>query len=553
MWTSAYEQLQPEMALVHERGCDMRVFQFENQKRMYGNNRNRRGGNGNMSEKEILISVFQTAINFMMQQGSYSGTSRGGQFTMTQVDNPYYYRPLFYNFRYNIYSSDWPMAKRMVESITNTNSNNNGGEWLRRMNGLSEDEKALILMGKYDFNRIMSDPEWEDLADNALALKTQDFFAPVSAAMGYEAMIDSITAKTREKEFSNVSFDSILDWLQTFSGVSLKEKIDAWDEPVRLACYKIGNPQMTTVTTDTADIYQAEIAVENISDYPGYVTLEYVFFETENAGDEDKPKKMLISVAPHETRRIVTHWFNTPSRIDVNTMLSSNLPHLVRLDNSNWSTYTGTDLTPEGVYSLRTGVDNTLPGEIIVDNEDKELFTLSRPIRTGYLSKWIDKSREKKNEFTYEGFSDWRTYTLWTLVTDQSMYGDYIRSAYIISPGDGSQYARWSVPLTDAGVYDVYFYTSPDMYDNNNRNRRWNNNNNNNNNGRRVTNDYNFEIEQFNMQDRVSLNMWRAEEGWNLLGTFRFEADTVKVSLNNRSGVSVIVADAVRLVKRVRD
>ena len=553
VWTSAYEQLQPEMALVHERGCDMRVFQFENQKRMYGMGGNRHRGNNNMSEKEILISVFQTAINFMMQQGSFSGSNRGGQFTMTQTDNPYYYMPLFYNFRYNIYSSDWPMAKRMVESITNTNSNNNGGEWLRRMNGLSEDEKALILMGKYDFNRIMSDPEWEDLADNALALKTQDFFAPVSAAMGYEAMIDSITAKTREKEFSNVSFDSILDWLQTFSGVSLKEKIDAWDEPVRLACYKIGNPQMTTVTTDTADIYQAEIAVENISDYPGYVTLEYVFFETENAGDEDKPKKMLISVAPHETRRIVTHWFNTPSRIDVNTMLSSNLPHLVRLDNSNWSTYTGTDLTPEGVYSLRTGVDNTLPGEIIVDNEDKDLFTLSRPIRTGYLSKWIDKSREKKNEFTYEGFSDWRTYTLWTLVTDQSMYGDYIRSAYIISPGDGSQYARWSVPLTDAGVYDVYFYTSPDMYNNNNRNRRWNNNNNNNNNGRRVTNDYNFEIEQFNMQDRVSLNMWRAEEGWNLLGTFRFEADTVKVSLNNRSGVSVIVADAVRLVKRVRD
>ena len=47
--------------------------------------------------------------------------------------------------------------------------------------------------------------------------------------------------------------------------------------------------------------------------------------------------------------------------------------------------------------------------------------------------------------------------------------------------------------------------------------------------------------------------MWRADEGWNLLGTFRFEADTVNVSLNNRSGVRVIVADAVRFVKRVRD
>ena len=554
VWTSAYEQLQPEMALVHERGCDMRSFQFENMKRMYGNGGNRRRGNNNMSEKEILVNVFVSAINFMMQSGSYSGSSRNGQFTMTQTDNPYYYRPLFYNFRYNIYSSAWPMAKRMVESLTNTNTNNGNGDWIRRMNGLSEDEKALILMGKYDFNRIMSDPEWEDLADNALALKTNDFFAPVSAAMGYEAMIDSITAKTREKEFSNVSFDSVLIWLQDISGVSLKEKIDAWDEPVRLACYKIGNPQVTTVTTDTADIYQAEIAFENISDYPGYVTVEFVFYEIENAGDEDKPTRMMISVGAHETRRIVTHWFNTPSIINVNTMLSSNLPHNVRLDNSNFSTYTGTDLTPEGVYTLRSGVDNTLPGEIIVDNEDSELFSLSRPIRTGYLSKWIDKSREKKNEFIYQGFSDWYNYTLWTLVTEQNLYGDYIRSAYIISPGDGSQFARWKVPLEDAGVYDVYFYASPDMYNNNNRNRRWNNNNNynNNNNGRWTPTDYNFEIGQFDMWDPVSLNMRRAEEGWNMLGTFRFEADTVNIRLNNKSGVSVVIADAVRLVKRER-
>lgn len=238
-------------------------------------------------------------------------------------------------------------------------------------------------------------------------------------------------------------------------------------------------------------------------------------------------------------------------------MLSSNLPHEINLNNTDWSTFEGTELTAEGVYNVRGGVDNTLPGEIIVDNEDSNLFSLSRPLRTGYLSKWIDKAKEKKNEFMYEGFSDWRTYSQWTLVTDQNLYGDYIRSAYLISPGDGGQYARWSIPLEVAGVYDVYYYAAPNMYENNNRNRRWNNNNNNNwnnnnNNGRRVTNDYNFEIGQFNTSDHVSMNMWRAEEGWNLLGTFRFEADTVRVTLNNRSGIRIIVADAVRLVKRER-
>ena len=549
VWTSAYEQLQPEFALVHERGFDMGRFQFRNVKQRYRNWRNR---NNNMSEKETMVRILYDTFDFLMDSQSWGGGNRRmfGQFSMNQTDNPYYYRPLFYNFRYNVYSSDWPMANRMVEALTNVNQNNSNN-WMRRMNGLSEDEKALMLMNKYDFDRIMSDTEWEDVADNALSLKTKDFFAPVMAAMGYEAMVDSISAWTREREFINVSFDSILNQIQDFSGIDLSSRIKAWNDQSGLSCYKIGTPAITTVVTDTADIYQAEIAIENISDNPGYVNVEFVFYQMENAGDEDKPKSMVISLDAHETRRIVTHWFNIPNSISVNTMLSSNLPHEINLYNSDWSSYEGTDLTPEGVYTMREGVDNTVSGEIIVDNENSELFSLSRPLRTGYLSKWIDKARENNNEFIYEGFSDWRTYSQWTLVTDQNLYGDYIRSSYIISPGDGSQFARWNVPLTSAGVYDVYYYASPDMYQNNNRNRRWNNNNNNNN-GRWQPTDYNFEVEQFNMKDRVSMNMNRADEGWNLVGTFRFEADTVRVTLNNKSGARVIVADAVKLVKRER-
>lgn len=546
VWTSAYEQLQPEFALVHERGSDMFMFQFRNVRQRY---RNWRGRNNNMSEKEIMYSILYDTFDFLMDSQSIGGNNRRrfGQFSMTQVDNPYYYRPLFYNFRYNVYSSDWPMANRMIENLTNDGQNYSNG-WMRRMNGLSEDEKALMLMGKYDFGRIMSDSEWEDIADNALGLKTRDFFAPVMVAMGYEAMVDSIAAWTREREFINVSFDSILNRVQAHSGIDLQDRIEAWNDQVKLACYKIGTPQVTTVVTDTADIYQTEVSIENISDNPGYVNVEFVFWEMENAGDEDKPKSMVISLDAHETRRVVAHWFNTPNSININTMLSSNLPHEINLYNSDWSSYEGTELTAEGVYTMREGVDNSVEGEIIVDNENSGLFSLSRPLRTGYLSKWIDKAREKNNEFTYEGFSDWRTYSQWTLVTDQNLYGDYIRSSYLISPGDGSQYARWKVPLTQAGVYDVYYYAAPNLYQNNNRNR-WNNNNNN---GRWQPADYNFEVEQFNMKDRISMNMNRADEGWNLIGTFRFEADTVNVTLTNKSGVRVVVADAVKLVKRER-
>lgn len=540
VWTSAYEQLQPEIALIHERAYDIGTFQLKERWNMYTRAWNR---NNNMSEKDIQISILREALSFMIRDQDYNGSGRNGRYTITAVDNPYYMRPLFTNFRYNVYSSDWPMANRMVEAVTGGNISES--DWVRRMNGMSEDEKALFLMGKYGFDHLMSNPDWEELADNALSLKTRDFFAPASEAVGYEAFVDSIIAHTREREFANISFDSILSWVEDYSGIDLQAGKEEWNGRAQLACYKIGSPIIAHVITDTADVYQAEIAVENISDNPGYVIVQLTFWNMENAGDEEKPKTFMMGIGAHETRKLVTHWLNMPSRISVNTMMSSNLPHDVVLDGSDWSTYDGEVLTPEGVYAVRTGVHNTEPGEIIVDNEDTTLFSLSRPIRTGYLSKWLDKARKKENEFVYQGFQDWNTYPQWIPITDQELYGDYIRSAYVISHGDGSQFARWSVPLTDAGTYDVYYYATPRMY--NNRNRRWNNNNND---GRRQTNDYNFEIVQFETVDRVSMNMNRADEGWNLLGTFRFEADTVRVTLNNKSGISIIVADAVKMVKR---
>lgn len=236
-------------------------------------------GGGDISEKEVLISILRDALYFMSVEQDYTGSGRNGRFTMTTVDNPYYMRPLFINFRYNVYSSDWPMANRMVEAVTGGNTS--GDEWLRRMNGMSEDEKALFLLGRYGFDRVMSNPDWEDLADNALSLKTRDFFAPASEAVGYEALIDSIIAHTREREFANISFDSILSRVEGYSGIDLQARKEEWNGRAQLACYKIGSPTITNVVIDTADVYQAEIAVENISDNPGYVTVQFEFWNIE--------------------------------------------------------------------------------------------------------------------------------------------------------------------------------------------------------------------------------------------------------------------------------
>ncbi|MCR5713388.1 MAG: hypothetical protein K6F98_00470, partial [Bacteroidales bacterium] len=63
-------------------------------------------------------------------------------------------------------------------------------------------------------------------------------------------------------------------------------------------------------------------------------------------------------------------------------------------------------------------------------------------------------------------------------------------------------------------------------------------------------NGYNFKLTQGHaINEDVFLNMNWASAGWNLLGTYVFEADTAQLILNNESRQRSIVADAVRLVK----
>ena len=177
--------------------------------------------------------------------------------------------------------------------------------------------------------------------------------------------------------------------------------------------------------------------------------------------------------------------------------------------------------------------------EIIVDNEDAQLFTLSTPPTSGYLGEWINQNSEEE-EFKYVGVNEWRSPARWTSTTDQNYYGKSIRSAVVVRSGKGDQYAEWKIPVPNAGRYELYYYARrPEQL---RRENRW---------GRKKYY-YHFTVssEMDEFEEKAELNMRRSDDGWNLLDTYGITGDTLIVRLTDESELNMIAADAVKLVRK---
>lgn len=551
-WTAAQEKMQPEMVLVPEKMYNNWRFEVKGLRERAITNRERggrgggrgRGGRGgqNMTDLEIEMQIFRDMLYFMYDTNASVDWQTGqmGRSTVTVKASPYYIFPQMYNFKYNIYSTKWPVANRMIELMLQ--GNEQGNNWMRNVNGLSNDEKSLMLMQKYSFKEVQNLTEHRDLLNNLIKLQSKKLFLDAERNMGVQAFRDTLFAHIKANAFRNLSFEALLDTLEIISDTQLKNQLDSWNHPMELTEFMIGTPSVTKIETETMEIYQAEIIISNLSDQPGSINMRMQFWSQGGNTDyqifdgEEKPVEWIVDFQPHETKRIVTHWEENPGTFIINTLFSKNLP--VQVTARNQRVEEVYILTEEGEYTLSENFMDDKE-EIIVDNEDAHLFTLSTPPPSGYLGEWINKNTEEE-EFKYVGINEWQAPARWTLTTDQNYYGRSIRSAVHIRSGKGDQYAQWKIPVPNAGRYELYYHVRrPEQL---RRENRW---------GRKKY-FYHFTInsEADDYEDKYELNMRQTDDGWNLIGTYGLTGDTLIVRLTDESELKMIAADAVKLVKK---
>ena len=553
-WTQAQEKMQPEMVLVPEKMYNSWRFNIKQQKVLRQNQqRGGRGGRGgwggrggqSMTDYDVQMAVFRDMLYFMWDRSSGYDFQEGamGRGSVSVQESPFHIFPQMYNFRYNIYSSEWPVANRLIElMLQNNGSGGMGNSWMRDVNGLSNEEKALMLMQDASFKDLLKETEYRDLMNNLIMLQGKKLFLDAERKLGVQAFRDTLSAHVLSNAFRNLSFEQLLDTLGQIAGTDIRSRLTEWNSPSQLAEFMIGTPVITFVETPTQEIYQAEMVLTNMSDRPGSVNMQLQFWSNREGdgkqyfNDEEKPTEWIVDFEPHQTKRLVSHWEEMPSAFNINTLFSKNLPVMVTVRPGRAEeAYV---LLDEGEYVLTEGfLENE--EEVIVDNEDSLLFSLSEAPPSGYIGELINKNTEEEN-FKYVGVNEWRAPARWTATTDQSFFGKSVRSAVVIRSGKGEQYAEWKIPVPSPGRYELYYYAQrPEQL---RRNNGW---------GRQKYL-YNFIVssEVDDYEEPFELDMRRIVDGWNLLDTYGIAGDTLVVRLTDLSELSMITADAVKIVKK---
>jgi ABC-type transport system involved in multi-copper enzyme maturation permease subunit len=551
-WSQAQEVLQPEMALFTEKGWNSNQMNIKN----YIENYKRWMQIGHEEASIRLVNDILSG-SFARTTSNYDFSSSGrGAFNITSQANPFFIFPQLFNFRYNIYSPEWPVANRVVELYLQNNLDNN--EWEREINGISSSEKASLLLEKRTFKDLLADVEHRNLMNSIAGLKAAQLFAPAELSMGVEAFRNFLYQILKDNTFRNIKLENILDTMGKISQTDILSNLATWNNTVPLPVYNIGEPDIIHVNDRGEEFFVFNVVISNNSDYDGIIQMN-LSARGQNQGNrgnrrnrggnisanartqDNSPRaNRKVLIPAHKSKQLTSIWDDEPGDLIVNTMISGNLPSVIRQSTTTSIKNENRKLTEqEGDYILPDDFSDNVWGEIIVDNEDTALFVLSKETNIGLLPKWIDNSTE--TQFKYSGFSWWRPPIQWIATTNAGYYGKYIRSAYVVkSVGSrgGTQTATWKIPVPIPAYYELYYHVFKE-------NNNWNNWN------RRDNAEYKFKVAYGKDVEDAYIRMSNSTNGgWEQLGVYYFDSDTVSVTLSNECKLRTVTADAVKIIRR---
>ena len=539
IWTSSQELVQPEQVFIPEKGYLIREADLEGSKKRM----KRWGGRGdnNMTPKDMEMRVLGEFLGlFEKEQLSDWRGGRSGM-TATQTANPYFIFPMLYNFQNNIQSDQWPITNRIFEAYLKSQSTDMRSMFMSSMSGESEDERANITLQDSTFEEILSDLNQKRIIDNVIKLKGDVLFSTIKWKAGQEEFDDFLQKLLNENKFRNTSFEEFDQKINAEFGIEIIPIMDDWFKATTLPGYLFSPVKAVKVKAGDMMRTMVSLKVTNFSDVEGIVKLTFRLGGgpggrgggrgggSSSADAIDK----LIYLEPHQTKDLSYLLDADPRMVMINTMTSKNIPQVIM------NMFRDIEEDPKAIplekdVISKTQVQNALPGEIIVDNEDPE-FEVTKIESESILERWILK--EDENTQKYAGMNYWRPPSNWTAITNSDFYGEYVRSGYYLKSGDGSLSAKWYVPVKKAGYYDVYFHLYKSRRRGRGRDRQ------------EEKGDYHFTIHGDDGPEEAALEIQNSDAGWNHLGAFYFSSDTALVELSNKSELKMIFADAVKIVE----
>lgn len=533
------EQVQPETILFPEKGILINEADF------YGsmNRMERFRGRGNDVEttpEEKKIMVFKNFFSLFTQESARPDFSRSrGQVQIEEKENPLFAFPLFYNHVYYVSSEKWPVTDRIFESYLKQSTASGAMGWMRDMQGMSENEEANLALQDYSFAELLNDPGQIKIIDNVIQQKGQSLFSIIKRRTGDEAFDDFMYNFLQSTKFKSTTIEEFNRQIQAQFNTDLLPYMDEWFNSTKLPGYLIGSISAVNVLDKDQLKTMVKFKITNTEATEGIVLAQFRVGGGGGGGGRGmfmggsmETIDKLISLEGNQTKEVSFLLDGTPRGLTINTLTSRNIPSEIRVpledigEDTKATAYEGEKIADVPVRIAE-------PNEIICDNEDPG-FEASAGSDYSPLQRLL--LGEEQVNTKYVGYTTWRAPRSWKPTTNSSFFGKYIRSAHYIRSGEGDKKAVWTITIPKSGYYQVFTYLAKQS----NRGRR----------GGDQGGEYSYVIEHSGGKEELVVDLKNIDDGWNNLGSFNFTEEEIKIILSDKSTASVVVADAIKLVRQ---
>jgi hypothetical protein len=536
IWTTSQENNQPQMTFLPEQGVildDSDFYLRINRQERWGNRENQV-----ILPKEQQATIFKRFVrNILFERMIRIWVAR-----RDLMQNPFRIFPNYYSYTNNLQSDNVSVFNKLFEGYVDAHDEVTTNAFSRFRSGVTPTEQAVQKLYDKPLSEMVTDTTYNKFIPELLRLKGDYLFAILEQKVSKNLLLEITKKILVDNRFTNNGYDQLVSILKNEHGIDLDKILnDSFFSNV-LPGYYITGVDGYKIIDEGRERYQTKFTVTNLNSVDGLVRLSFEARRGTGEGrrfgrfrggsdDEESLAEKIVAVQSNKSKEVFTVLDEAPGRMTINTILSENLPLELVYTFEEFE-----DARETKAIDGEVVIDKTQPFEMenekIVDNEDKG-FILTKTEQTSMLKRLLNIGEDNEK---YIGLNGWNPPGNFRATINTDAFGQFIRSLHYTDAGDGSVKVSWNVELESSGYYDVYaFIPKPRVPG-----------------GRRRENkiEHHYKIFSDDGEEEITIDVQAADAGWNILGSYYLSEGEAKVELTNQSPDGIVIADAVKWVKR---
>lgn len=576
MSTQTRAELQPSMILLPEKLVTINTAgfrkRFERQKKQMARQ------NQVITDKELQVRIFNNFVRNTFISGENFRFING-----SVINEPTRYRlgPSFYFFKNNFYSAEYPVINAVFESHLQKVVNPQAPRFMQE--NLTELDKANLILRKSSFREILAMNPGSDTIRALLTIKGDYLFNLFRSKAGIEPFKEWFTKYLDDHKFQRVDIITFNEEMKEKFGFEFYPYLGPWFNMKEQPGFLFSDLQARETVVDNRMRYLVTFTVTNAELVAGIFNVSFrtggpgggraggqqmigsfqggpgggnFSVAMQTRGLEISGLSRIYSIGPKEAKKIKVILDDQPRAIVINTLFSKNIPGEITIQIDEIIKSKGKLTETEGEEILSELPDNSIPGEVIVDNEDAG-FSDGNMIIVSPLKKLLGIQNKYGDD--YQQINMFWAPEYWQPVVQSAYYGKYVRSAVYTRSGTGDRSVKWSAPLKEPGYYNIYCYIGkaadrmlirraggpgagpgaggqggPAGADE----RRDDN-----------LKDMHYKIFHDEGVDEITVDFESADPEWYNLGQYYISSDTAIVELTNQTSGRMVLGDAIRWVR----